>query len=308
MTQGLEGQVRLAWKPPVRGTIKVIRTSKPLPLSPGDRLPAASMANWEGDWLDSTALDHADDPTPPPIGICYYTPVLELGGEMTLGFPARYSCVADPSDLRAVRAGSAGRVHLRWRWSPQGTESRVVAKSGSPPLHADDPDGDAWSVSDEEYSRLGYFAMTLPPSVPGPWHLAVFSVARVQGEVVVTPGLDPSARTVVPGPNPEVTVSYTLKRTSFTGRAWSLTFHTDPAGSPIPPTALVSHPRTVPLSPDDGEIVVRFPASRDGETFNIPPIVDPTRHRARVFADPHADPDGLPPMRLRHPEGGSSRV
>ena len=308
LTPGPDGQVRLSWKAPARGSIKVLRTVKPLPIDPGDRLPAASTATWEGEWLDATGPDHADDPSPPPIGVCYYTPILEWAGEMTIGFPAKYSCVADPSDLRAVRAGSGGRVHLRWRWSPQGTESRVVAKAGSPPLGADDPEAVGAGVSDEEYSRLGYFAITLPPGVPGPWHLAVFSVATVQGERVVSPGLDPTARTVVPGPNPEVTVSYTLRRPGFAGRAWSLTFRTDPVGSTIPPTALVTHPRTVPLSADDGEIVVRFPAAQDGETFAIPSTVDLTRHRARIFADPHADPDGLPPIRLRHPEGGATRV
>jgi len=113
---------------------------------------------------------------------------------------------------------------------------------------------------------------------------------------------------VVPGPNPEVTVSYTLRRPSFPGRTWSLTFRTDPIGSAIPPTALVVHPRTVPLSADDGEIVARFPAATDGETFTIPPTVDLARRRARIFADPHADPDGVPPIRLRHPEGGATRV
>jgi hypothetical protein len=308
LAPGLDGQVRVSWKTPARGTIKVFRSSKPLPVGPGDRLPSAGSADWEGEWLDSTAPDHADDPSPPPIGVCYYTPVLEWAGGLSPGHPARYSRVADPSDLRAVRVGGGGRVHLRWRWSPQGTESRIVARAGSPPDGADDPEGIGASVSDEEYSRLGYFAMTLPSGVPGPWHLAVFSEATVQGERVVSPGLDSSARTVVPGPNPEVTVSYTLRRPGFPGRTWSLTFRTDPAGSPIPPTALVTHPRTVPLSPDDGEIAARFPAARDGETFAIPPVVDLARHRARIFADPHADPDGLPPIRLRHPEGGATRV
>jgi hypothetical protein len=279
-----------------------------LPLDPGDRLPASTATAWAGHWLDPVAPDHADDPSPPPIGVCYYTPILEWAGEMTIGIPAKYSCVADPSNLRAVRAGTSGRVHLRWRWSPQGTESVVVARAGSPPTQADDPDAILASVSDEEYSRLGYFAMTLPTGAVGPWHLSVFSVATVQGERVVSPGLDPTSRTIVPGPNPEVTVSYTLRRPGFPGRAWSLTFRTDPVGSTIPPTALVAHPRTVPLSADDGEIVVRFPAATDGETFTIPPTVDLTRQRVRIFADPHADPDGLPPIRLRHPEGGATRV
>ena len=308
LTPGFDGRVRIAWPVPSRGQVKVLRTARPLPLDPGDRLPSSASAAWGGDWLEASAPDHADDPSPPPIGVCHYTPILEWAGEMVIGTPARYSCVADPTDLRAVRAGNGGRVHLRWRWSPQGTESLVVARPGSPPTSADDPEAIAARVSDDEYGRLGYFAITLPTGIPGPWHLAVFSEATVQGERVVSPGLEPSSRTVVPGPNPEVTVSYTLRRPGFPGRTWSLTFRTDPAGSPIPPTALVTHPRTVPLSADDGEIVVRFPAASDGETFTIPPTVDLARQRARVFADPHADPDGLPPIRIRHPEGGATRV
>jgi len=70
----------------------------------------------------------------------------------------------------------------------------------------------------------------------------------------------------------------------------------------------VVHHRTVPLSADDGEIVQQFPASRDGATFPIQLKLDFTRQRARVFADPHADPDHMPPIRLRHPEVGTTRA
>ncbi len=306
----LDGRVRVSWPRPPRGTVRVIRTTGPLPLEPGERLPAGQVADWAGTWLDQSGGDFAEDPAPPSVGVCYYTPVIAWAGSATVGHAARYSCVADPSDLRAVRVGGGGRVHLRWRWSAQGSEARVVARAGAPPVGADDPDGIASGVSDEEYSRLGYFAITMPTTPSGPWHLAVFSVAVVGGEEVVSPGLDPSARTVVPGPNPEVTVSYALRRPGFPGRSWSITFRTEPAESTIPPTALVVHPRTVPLSPDDGEIVARFPASKDGESFairsNTP--LDLARHRARVFADPGADPDGQPPIRLRHPENGATRV
>ncbi|WP_435005409.1 hypothetical protein P12x_003290 [Tundrisphaera lichenicola] len=308
LTPTPSGRLLISWPPPSRGSVRVIRTARPLSIAAGDRLPSDSLASWEGDWLESTSSDHSEDPSPPPIGVCYYTPVLTWNGEATVGHPARFSRVADPSDLRAVRAGGAGRVHLRWRWSPQGTETRVLARSGSPPTGPDDPEALGSAVSDEEYSRMGYFALTLPTSIPGPWHLAVFSVARVQGEAVVSPGLDPSARTIVPGPNPEVTVSYVLRRPSFPGRSWSVSFRTEPAGSAIPPTALVAHPRTVPLSADDGQTLARFPATRDGETFPIPNVGDLVRQRARIFADPRADPDGLPPIRLRHPEGVATRV
>jgi hypothetical protein len=308
LARDADGRVRLTWPAPARGSIKIIRSSRPLPNQPGDRLPIQADASWPGERLGSSAPDRAEDPSPPMIGVCFYTPIIEWNGWITVGHPARYSCVADPSDLRAVRVSNGGRVHLRWRWSPQGTESVIVAKAGSPPIGADDPGAIVESIMDDEYSRLGFFGMTLPTGVAGPWHLAVFSVATVQGERVVSPGLEPSARTVVPGPNPEVTVSYVLRKPGFSGKNWSLTFQTDPAGASIPPTALVAHPRTVPLSADDGEIVRRFPASKDGETFTIQPTVDLSRHRARVFADPHANPDGLPPIRLRHPEGGTTRA
>ncbi len=306
----LDGRVRISWPRPPRGTVRVIRTSAPLPHEAGERLPAGSVADWPGVWLDQSGGDFAEDPAPPSVGVCYYTPVIAWAGSATVGHAARYSCVADPSDLRAVRVGGGGRVHLRWRWSAQGSEARVVVKAGSPPVGADDPEGMASRASDEEYSRLGYFAITLPTTPSGPWHLAVFGVAMVGGEEVVSPGLDPSARTVVPGPNPEVTVSYALRRPGFPGRSWSITFRTEPSDSTIPPTALVVHPRTVPLSPDDGAIVARFPASRDGESFAIHSTtpIDLARHRARIFADPGADPDGQPPIRLRHPENGATRV
>ncbi|WP_435017116.1 hypothetical protein TA3x_004709 [Tundrisphaera sp. TA3] len=308
ISRNIHGSVQLAWDRPARGSVKLIRTASALPHQPGDRLPLAATARWEGAWIDVMGDDHAIDESPPPAGLCVYTPIAIGAGGATVGHPARYSCVADPSDLRAVRAGNGGRVHLRWRWSPHGTESRVAARAGVPPSGPDDPEAIVTSVADSEYGRLGYLAMTLPPTSNGPWHLAVFSVVSARGEEIVSPGLEPTARTVVPGPNPEVTVSYVLRRPMFPGRAWSVSFRTDPAGATIPPTALVAHPRTVPLSPDDGEIVVRFPAARDGESFPIPGHVDLARRRTRVFADPSSDPSGLPPIRLRHPEGGGTRV
>jgi hypothetical protein len=68
---------------------------------------------------------------------------------------------------------------------------------------------------------------------------------------------------------PEVTVSYNLRRPRFPGRAWTVTFRTEPAGAAIPPTALVAHPRTVPLSVHDGQVVAQFPAARDGASFGV---------------------------------------
>ncbi len=163
-------------------------------------------------------------------------------------------------------------------------------------------------MQDEEYSRQGVYVLSLPASDRGPWHICLYSVVLFDGERIVSPGLEPSARIVLPGPHPEVIVSYHLRRPRLPGRPWSLTFRTEPPGESIPPMALVVHSRTVPLSVHDGKIVDRFPASRDGATFRIRSQVNLSLQRARVFADPLAAPDEQPPIRLRHPEMGGTRV
>ncbi|HEY2156010.1 MAG TPA: fibronectin type III domain-containing protein [Isosphaeraceae bacterium] len=305
-----DGRVEVRWPPVPRGTVKVLRTSAPPPCPVGSRLGTGEANRLEGAWLESDRIDSATDPDPPTVGACLYTPFVFLNGTATAGSPVGYSSVPDPTDLRAVRVGSGGRVHLRWRWTPRATEAIVVARPGLPPTGPQDPDAVSTTVNEADYSRQGHLALTLPVEAlgGGAWHLAVFSVAIVDGQRLVSPGLQPTARTVVPGPNPEITVGYTLNRPTFPGRPWSITFRTEPPGSAVPPMALVAHPRTIPLSSDDGQIIERFPACRDGATFPVRHRLELTRHLARLFTDPAADPAGLPPIRLRHPESAGTRA
>jgi hypothetical protein len=230
------------------------------------------------------------------------------GGTFTVGYAALFSCVPDPSELRATRVGHGNRLHLRWRWSPQASQALVVARPGASPAGPRDPHAHVFPVHEGQYSHQGRFTLTLPEGEDGPWHVRVYSVAVVGDEEVVSPGLEASAAVVVPGPNPEVTVSYTFRRASFPARGWSLTFRTEPPGAVIPPTALVTHPRTLPLSIDDGAIVAEFPAAHDGATFPINAGIDLAKQRARVFADSRTGAADLPPYRLRHPEAGGTRV
>lgn len=303
-----DGGVRLAWPEPPRGQVRVLRTARPPALTRGDRLAAAAAEALEGPWLDPTGPGRAIDRRPPASGVCAYTPFTVWGGWYTAGSPSAYSCVPDPSDLRAVRVGGAGRVHLRWRWSPQGSQSVVAARAGAPPTGPDDPGALRAVVNDAEYSRLGYHALTLPTSPPGPWHLAVYSLTGVDGSTVASPGLEPSAHTVVPGPHPEITVSYTLRPPGFGGRTWSVGLRTDPPGASTPPLALVAHARAVPLSAEDGEVVAHFPAAADGSTFRFRARAEFAGQQARLFVDPRAAPDGVAPIRLRHPEARGTRV
>jgi hypothetical protein len=303
-----DGRILLRWSPPDRGEVRMFRSVKPLGFDPGRRFGSTDSEGWDGQWLSATSPGEILDERPPAATACYYTPFTALNGNLTVGAAAILSSISDPSDLRAVRAGSAGRVHLRWRWSSRSVQSLILARSGRDPEGPHDSAAIRAVVQAHDYVRLGFYPVTLPQNEPGPWYVRIYSIAYIDDEQVVSPGLEPSARTVVPGPDPEVTVSYRLKPPMFPGRRWTLSFRTDPSDSTIPPTVLVAHHRTIPLTADDGHVVDRFPATRDGGTFKVSTELSLSEYRLRIFADPTADPDTLSPIRFRHPEIGSTRV
>ena len=250
--------------------------------------------------------------------------------------------MADPSELRATRSGAglgttAGgiRLTLRWRWATAADAALIVACQGSPPEGPTDPAAIKATVTRADYHRRDCWTLALPPAliaathsnihasqlagplasarsdrvVTGPWHIKVYSLIDLDGVRSISPGLDrPTATMVLAGPNPEVTVSYGLKKPWIPGFPWSVTFRTEPRGSAIPPMVLVTHPRAVPLSVDDGQIVAHFPSGRDGSQFPFRTPFKLSSTNARLFPDPNVEPDTLIPIRLRHPETAPSSL
>ena len=330
--------LRIDWVEPPRGSVKILRTTHPMPHPVGTRLSVRQADSLEGRWIDAVAPDRAIDAEPPSQGHCYYTPLAVWGDTATVGHSVALSRVADPTELRATRSGnglgSPGtgiRVTLRWNWAAVADASLIVARQGTAAQGPDDPAAITTTVFRGDYDRQECWTLNLPityrsaatvestlpsprvgsgspPPENGPWHIRVYNIVDLDGTRSISPGLEPTAATVLPGPHPEVTVSYVLKRPWIPGRPWSVSFRTDPPGTVIPPTVLVAHQRVVPLSVDDGEIVARFPSGADGTAFpvRIPPNLP--RQHARVFPDPNVEPDALVPIRLRHPETGATRV
>ena len=334
-------RVRIDWIEPARGSVRIIRTVHPLSHAAGSRLGMAEAEALTGYTIEPAGPDRAYDSEPPAEGHCYYTPLIFWAGTCTVGHPASLSRVADPSDLRATRTGtgvgaSSGetRVTLRWRWSGEASACLVVARQGTPPVGLSDPEAVQTTVHRVDYDRQDCWTLILPsirminnnvagpPATQstthplgdqanhdvGPWHIRVYSLIDLDGCRSISPGLEPSAATILPGPHPEVTVSYILKRPWVPVLPWSVVFRTTPPGSIVPPMVLVAHHRAVPLSVEDGEIVARFPAGRDRSQFRIRTPLNLAQHGVRAFPDPHVEPDTLVPIRLRHPESGSPRV
>jgi hypothetical protein len=331
------GSVRLDWSEPSRGSVRILRSIKPLPHAVGAQLTADQAKELEGEWLATAGPDHAVDADAPSAGYCYYTPLLALGGALTVGHSTALSRLPDPTDLRATRLGGASddrstgaRIQLRWRWPREATATRIVARQGSPPLGPADPAAIVSSVTRDEYDRAGSWVINLPRASllesseielqpgsadsaelpPNRWHVRVYSVALADGAgaSVVSAGLEPTATVAVPGPHPEVTISYLFKKSWLLGRRWSIELRTEPPGSVIPPMVLVANARAIPLSADDGEIIARLPATKDGASLPIPLASTGSPGGVRAFPDPAADPGSSPPVRIRHPETGPTRA
>jgi hypothetical protein len=338
LTLTSRGDVRLDWIEPARGPVRILRTQRPLPHDPGARITLDQAEQLAGDWIALAGTDRAEDSSPPPAGLCYYTPLVSLGGTLIVGYSATLSRVADPSDLRAARVGApegdrlrGSRVQLRWRWTPEASATLLVARQGVPASGPDDPSALAFTVSRDEFDRLGSWTVSLPGtgsdevsdfelqpapgSSPGhrglrtnTWYVRAYSIAEVDGAPRVSPGLEATASTAVPGPHPEVTVAYLLSRPWFPWRPWTVTMRTEPPGEAIPPLVLVANDRAVPVSVDDGKVIARLPAARDGSRHNLRRQAHLSRCEVRAFVDPMLEPGSLFPVRFRHPETGSTRL
>jgi hypothetical protein len=95
------GRVQIEWIEPPRGSVRILRTTAPLPYQPGTRIDLAEAEQLAGKWLERTDPDRAVDIDPPPACPSYYTPLVVVGAMLTVGHPAALGLLPDPSQLRA---------------------------------------------------------------------------------------------------------------------------------------------------------------------------------------------------------------
>ncbi|WP_337174900.1 hypothetical protein [Paludisphaera sp.] len=315
------GRVRVEWVEPSRGSVRLRRSAGPPPQPPGAIVSAAEAESTPGDWIEPNRPGAADDFDPVGPTGRYYTPFTAIDGRLIVGQGAWLASLADPTDLRAERldptaaAPDVARVQLRWTWPAEAQAARVVARRGASPSGPEDVAALRFDVARDEYERQAGWILNAP--TPGPieegdganhWHVRVYVREDAEDGPRFSPGVEPTAATVAPGPNPEVTLSYRWKRPWLPGRPWTLVIRTEPPGAEAPPLVVVANPRAVPIGVEDGDVIARLPASRDGAALSIPAGPRLAEEHLRAFPDPSRDPDSLPPIRVRHPETGRARV
>ena len=249
-----DGQVRLDWIEPPRGTVRILRTTAPLPYRPGTRLepgPGRAARRQTGSSRPARTAPWTLDP--PPAGPLLLHAAPGRGGRtLTVGHSAVLGWLADPSDLRATRTAPAGDDSRRpvgsssagdWAeggdarpgWSPARDRRQAARRPAghrddrrprgirSPGLLDDEPCPAPRSTSRAIRASARRRAVQMAAAVPacrataGTSRPTAWPIARVLS--VVSPGLEPTATTAVPGPHPEVTVSYALEAALVPGPA-----------------------------------------------------------------------------------------
>lgn len=314
------GRVRIAWVEPARGSARIRRSAAPLPQPAGTLVTPAEVEALPGDWIEPSGPGSADDFDPLGPSGRYYTLLTAIDGRLIVGRSTLAARLADPTHLRAQRldplasSPDVARLQLRWTWPDEVRTVRVVARRAKPPEGPDDAGAILTDVARADYDRAGCWTLNAPTPATdsGPnsnhWHVRVYARDDSAGVLHFSPGDEPTATTVAPGPNPEITVSYRWRRPWLPGRPWMLSLRTEPRGAEVPPLVVVANPRALPIGVEDGDIVARFPVSRDGAVLSLRPDSPISENGLRAFLDPSRDPDALSPVRIRHPETGRARV
>ena len=270
-----------------------------------------------------------------------YTPMAGMGRSLDRRAGVVLSRVSDPTELRATprrqRPGldpGGVRVTLRWRWPAEANAALVVARQGTPPQGPNDPLALAATVSRADYDRQDCWTLTLPatklarrrqrpgstngdarspsqqpaPVDAGPWHIRVYSVIDGDGVRSISPGLEPTAATILPGPNPDVTVSYAAEAPLAAGLAVVGCLSHRAARQLTSPrwwswrTTVGCHcplrtARSSPVSPPDAM----------GTSFQFAPSSTSPGKAFVSSRTPRSEPQMLVPIVLRHPEAAAPR-
>ena len=245
VTKGNINEIHINWQRPKKGRMVIIKSSNPLPSSPGAMMSESQLLAQHKDRLESRTTSLVDTWT--QAGVIYYTPAIISEQLAYLGASQRHVCVENVRDLRCETLGSVMRLY--WTWPEQCEQVIVYSSNMSWPL-TDDHRPASSHVSSTIYEHTGYF--DLPGTVNQHYYIVVAAVMKYCNEQVTSQGARLEVRLLE-----RMEMTYEISQPTVLHGNWVLHISTQIAGS-LPALLLVSRRDRLPFRKEDGETVLRI--------------------------------------------------
>jgi hypothetical protein len=243
-TSGDKPQILLAWSPPLKGQVVILKTTKLLPFAIGEFLFKSQLRN-EGEVLTPTSnniVDTIDCET-----FVYYIPLVLYADQAIVGQLQKFINVPDIKELEVQNIGFALRI--KWRWPAACEEVRIlVAKKMRPEPGKADRE---IVLMKSEYELKGYYDLT-GISQDQDVHINIHAVHKTPSGTTLSAG---EYKKVVLAS--QVTVMYEINHSWLTGANLKIRV----IGKGVLPRLLLIRKRNLlPMNSTDGDIVLRTEA------------------------------------------------
>jgi hypothetical protein len=235
--------------------------------------------------------DGAYDPSPP--GVAWYLPVSQAGSYLLAGRAIRYLSLPQITDVRALDLGESVRV--TWSWPTQARAAVVAWRRDRQPIDAEDERAEQLVLTQAQYDEQGGVELAVKGSQPV--FLAVFSAARIEGELMASSAIDRRARLTL-ARSEKVEVDYTVRRSGLRKRR--IDFEVLTSEDALPELVLVAkRGELLPRSVEDGRVIAELggPGGPREHRFDLAELDPPVA--VRLFL---GSPAASTTHRMRDPE------
>jgi hypothetical protein len=278
MTQTQAGyQVDLAWPPPPKGDVVILKTPQPTRLALGDVIPAASLQQ-HGQVLQGRQNTLSD--LWAGTGIAFYLPVVIFQNMAYIGQTHRWVCVEDVTNLKEQNLGQA--LRLTWNW-PTNCQAVLVLSDTNGWPSQQSATARKIQVSRAEYERLGYYDLKLSSSQD--CYLIVAALVTHGNEIITGAG----ARRQIHLAS-KVTLRYEVKTSGgmFGGKQRVLYLYTS-GSTHLPAIILRTRHGGMPRNKSDGEYLMQLDGpiavSKQEAKFTLPDQSFPKDTYVKLFLE-----------------------
>lgn len=258
--KGAQHELVLAWQPPSKGEVVILRSLQAPPYVETQILPESDLAA-HGELL--VTKDQRLKTEVEAARIVYFTPIVLFEKMAYIGRTHDYASLEDASNLRAQNLGT--ELQLRWDWPPN-CRKAIVTYS-----HSDYPsakEGIRTELTKAQYNLRGYYPIVNPARRD--YFIVVFAVIDQNGQELIASGRTARCKISLSG---SVSVHYeiTRQRRLFGQGELALAVTVEGEGT-LPEMVLVQKQGTLPVTKNDGVNIQQIAAGTLDSGKHILPL------------------------------------